>query len=62
MTDRQGYVHLLDAETGDTQGRFSMVGSQTFSVPAQANQGGFVVQSVQGLVLSGQLGTARQQP
>lgn len=54
MTDRQGHVHLLDPDTGDTRGRFSMVGSQTFNVPAQAHNHGFVVQSVQGLILSGE--------
>jgi outer membrane protein assembly factor BamB len=62
MTDRQGHIHLLDFETGDTQGRFSMVGSQTFSVAAQPHAHGFVVQSVQGLVFSGQHRPMWQQP
>lgn len=62
LTDRQGYVHLLEPETGDNRGRFSMVGSQTFSVPAQSHAYGFVVQSVQGLVLSGQHDPAWYQP
>lgn len=54
MADRQGYVHLLDTSSGSTRGRFSMVGSQTFASAAQAHPAGFVIQSVQGLVLSGQ--------
>lgn len=62
LTDRQGFVHLLDPNTGLTRGRFAMKGSQTFSVPAQSHSAGFVVQSVQGLVLSGQYAPASMNP
>lgn len=53
MTDRLGYVHVLDTASGDSIGRLDFSGHQNFSVPAVADGERYYVQSMQGLIVTG---------
>lgn len=53
VTDRRGYIHVLDSANGDTIGRLDFSGSRHFTVPAVADGERFYAQSMEGMIISG---------
>lgn len=53
VTDRRGYVHVLDTSDGETVGRLDFSGRDFFTVPPVTDGERFYVQSMRGLIVTG---------